>query len=242
MRAESFCVQAAVQMSDDVEARFRSSPRVVSTKTHPVSFGMVHTCLCERDQPIRCSLKFEVCVLGRISAVFVVKNGYHRAMLFLPVRKILRASQPREQVQVLELMRGRTIHCERQSTCRDFHRNSGYGTPSTSRLARSTSGSSARDRPAQKPSGMFCPKNDCHALHVLALQSVVPRVAVCLHSLFNEECLYRDLHVFRRSSQNVCSSGSMAVGGELDRSSALPRFARVLRERAAVFLVTRCSA
>ena len=42
---------------------------------------------------------------------------------------------------------------------------------------------------------------DCHALHVLA--------AVCLHASLHEECSYHDLHVFKRSSRNVCNSGSM---------------------------------
>ena len=56
----------------------------------------------------------------------------------------------------------------------------------------------------------------CHALHVLALLGVVPRLAVCLHASFREECLKKkkqDLHLFRRSSRNICSSRSMAVGG-----------------------------
>ena len=115
----------------------------------------------------------------------------------------LRASQPRKQLQVFrksqELICGRTTHCERPSICR---------------LARFPSGSSARDPPAQKPSGTFDQKiSDCHALYALALHGVVPRLAVCLHSLFSEECLYRDLHVYRRSSRKVCSSRSMAVGG-----------------------------
>ena len=68
---------------------------------------------------------------------------------------ILRASQPRKQVQVFrksqELVCGRTIHCERPSACRwhvsqvvarlsgqsrfaNFHKSSGYGTPSTCRF------------------------------------------------------------------------------------------------------------
>ena len=33
------------------------------------------------------------------------------------------------------------------------------------------------------------------------------------HLTFCEECLDHDLHVFRRSSRNVCNSRSMAVGG-----------------------------
>ena len=164
------------------------------------------------------------------------QRGYHRELLFLPeFEKILRASQQRKQVQVFrntqELMCGRTIHCERPSECRwhgsqvdarsspashvlrIFHRSSGCGTPSTCRLARFTCGSSARDRPSQKPSGTSCQKiSDCHALYVLALHGVVPRLAVSLHSLFSEECLNRDLHVFRRSSRKVWSSRSTAVG------------------------------
>ena len=31
--------------------------------------------------------------------------------------------------------------------------------------------------------------------------------------LFREDCLYHDLHLFRRSSRNVCNSRSVAVGG-----------------------------
>ena len=53
---------------------------------------------------------------------------------------------------------------------------------------------------------------ECHALYVLALQCVVARLAIRLHSSFSEECLHHDLHVFSRSSRNPCSSRSMAVG------------------------------
>ena len=55
--------------------------------------------------------------------------------------------------------------------------------------------------------------SDCHTLYVLAVHGVVPRLAVCLHTSFHEECLHHDLHVLRRSSRNVCYSRSMAVGG-----------------------------
>ena len=119
-------------------------------------------------------------------------------------RKSSVPASPAKQVQDFrksqDLMCGRAIHCERPSTCRS---------------ARFTSVSIARDRPAQKPSGTFCQKTSgCHALYVLALHGVVPRLAVFLHSLLSEECLYLDLHVFRRSSRKVCSSRSMAVGGD----------------------------
>ena len=70
-----------------------------------------------------------------------------------------------------------------------------------------------RERPSCPET--FCQKiSGCHELCVLALHGVVPRLAVCLHSLLSEECLYLDLHVFRRSSREVCSSRSMAAGGD----------------------------
>ena len=59
------CVEAAVQMSDDVEARFAAVRVSCQWGPHPVSFGTVHKFLCERDQPTRCAHDFEVCVLGR---------------------------------------------------------------------------------------------------------------------------------------------------------------------------------
>ena len=59
--------------------------------------------------------------------------------------------------------------------------------------------------------------SDCHALYVLALHGVVPRLAVHFHASLSEECLHHDLHVFSGSSRNTCSSrsregiGSMAT-------------------------------
>ena len=58
-------------------------------------------------------------MLGGISDVFVVTQGYHRELIFLP--EFAKKSSVK-QVQVFrksqELMCGRTIHCERPSACR----------------------------------------------------------------------------------------------------------------------------
>ena len=63
--------------------------------------------------------------------------------------------------------------------------------------------------------------SDCHALYVLALQSVVPLLAIHFYAPFSEECLHHDLHVFSRSSRNTCGSRSRegAIGSLATRCS-----------------------
>ena len=55
--------------------------------------------------------------------------------------------------------------------------------------------------------------SDGQAFNVFALHGVVQRLAIRLHSLFSEECLYNDFHVFSRSSRNTYSSLSIPVSG-----------------------------
>ena len=137
-----------------------------------MSCGTVHKFLCERDQAIRCSYEFEVCVLRRISDVVkteTIKNCFS----FQNSKNPPCQTAPQTGASLQRKARG---HVRANNPLRE--------TVSVS-LARFTSGSSKRDRPAQKPSGTLCQKiSDCHALCVLALHGVVPRLAVCLHSLF----------------------------------------------------------
>ena len=168
-------------MSDDVEARFASVRVSYQQGDNPCRSARFTMFLCEREQPILCSHEFEVCVLGRLSDVFVVKGDSTENCFSLPeFEKISVPASPanrrRSSEQSQELKCWRTIHCERPSACRwhvsqvvarssyqsrfaNFHKSSGNGTSSTCRLARFTSGSSARDPPAQKPSGTFLSGN-----------------------------------------------------------------------------------
>ena len=213
-------------MRDDVGGTFRYSPRVVSTRPHPVSFGTVHKFLCERDQPIRCSDVFVVkgdttedCFSSQSSKKSSVPASTANRCRCSEEAKSTCAGEPsiaRDHLRVVgtfhKSLQGHpsnhvSAKFPQELRIRDTI-NMSLGTFHKWLESRET------DRAAQKFSGTFCQKiSDCHALYALALHGVVSRPAVCLHSLFSEECLYCDLHVFRRSSGKVCSSRSMAVGG-----------------------------
>ena len=76
---------------------------------------------------------------------------------------------------------------------------------------------------------------------VCAPSSAVPRLAVCQHGFQRGILFYQKLHVFKSSARNVCCSRSMAVGGVRPYLRSVS-FCPSASERAAVCLVTRCSA